>query len=43
VHRIGRTGRAGLRGQAVSFVSREERDRLRAIEKMLGRSIPVAA
>jgi ATP-dependent RNA helicase RhlE len=43
VHRIGRTGRAGARGQAVSFVSREERDRLRAIEKMLGRSIPIAA
>jgi ATP-dependent RNA helicase RhlE len=43
VHRIGRTGRAGARGQAVSLVSREERDRLRAIEKMLGRSIPIAA
>jgi ATP-dependent RNA helicase RhlE len=43
VHRIGRTGRAGSRGRAVSLVSREERDRLRAIERMLGRSIPVAA
>jgi len=43
VHRIGRTGRAGVRGQAVSLVSREERSRLQAIEKMLGRSIPIAA
>jgi ATP-dependent RNA helicase RhlE len=43
VHRIGRTGRAGSPGRAVSLVSREERDRLRAIEKMLGRPIPVAA
>jgi ATP-dependent RNA helicase RhlE len=43
VHRIGRTGRAGRNGEAVSLVSRDERDRLRAIEKMLGRSIPVAA
>jgi ATP-dependent RNA helicase RhlE len=43
VHRIGRTGRAGKTGEAVSLVSREERDRLRAIEKLLGRSIRVAA
>jgi len=43
VHRIGRTGRAGSRGRAVSLVSRDERERLHAIEKMLGRSIPVAA
>jgi len=43
VHRIGRTGRAGCAGEAVSLVSREERDRLRAIERMLGRPIPVAA
>ena len=33
----------GGSGEAVSLVSRDERERLRAIEKMLGRSIPVAA
>jgi ATP-dependent RNA helicase RhlE len=43
VHRIGRTGRAGASGEAISLVSREERERLRAIEKLLGRAIPVAA
>jgi ATP-dependent RNA helicase RhlE len=43
VHRIGRTGRAGRTGVAVSLVSHDERDRLRAIEKMLGKPIPVAA
>jgi ATP-dependent RNA helicase RhlE len=43
VHRIGRTGRAGLSGKAISLVSRDERERLRAIEKLLGRTIPVAA
>jgi ATP-dependent RNA helicase RhlE len=41
VHRIGRTGRAGCAGQALSLVAREERDRLRAIEKMLGQRITV--
>ena len=43
VHRIGRTGRAGSRGRADSLVSRDERDRLQAIEKVLGHKIPVAA
>ncbi len=43
VHRIGRTGRAGASGEAISLVSREERDRLRAIERLLGRTIAVAA
>ena len=41
VHRIGRTGRAGSTGQALSLVSNEERDRLRDIERVLGRKINV--
>ena len=41
VHRIGRTGRAGCAGQALSLVSSDERDRLRAIEGVLGRRIDV--
>jgi len=41
VHRIGRTGRAGATGQALSLVSDDERDRLRAIERVLGRKINV--
>src|SRR5688572_16740036 len=41
VHRIGRTARAGALGKAVSFCDREERDNLRAIEKLLKRSIPI--
>jgi len=40
VHRIGRTGRAGATGQAVSLVSHEERGYLRDIEKLIRKSIP---
>ena len=39
VHRIGRTGRAGAVGEAVSFVSADERPLLAAIERLIGRSI----
>ena len=41
VHRIGRTGRAGASGQAISLVSSEERKQLRDIERLIKRSIPV--
>ncbi len=40
VHRIGRTGRAGNEGQAVSLVCVDERDLLRGIERLLNRDIP---
>lgn len=39
VHRIGRTGRAGSKGQAISFVSREEERSLNNIEKIIGERI----
>jgi ATP-dependent RNA helicase RhlE len=40
VHRIGRTGRAGASGQAISLVSADETSYLRDIEKLVGLSIP---
>jgi ATP-dependent RNA helicase RhlE len=40
VHRIGRTGRAGLEGEAVSLVCVDEHKLLRDIEKLLRREIP---
>jgi ATP-dependent RNA helicase RhlE len=40
VHRIGRTGRAGEKGSAISLVSPEERSLLAAIEKLLTYAIP---
>jgi superfamily II DNA/RNA helicase len=40
VHRIGRTGRAGATGIAISFCDAEERPFLRDIEKLIRISIP---
>lgn len=39
VHRIGRTGRAGAEGLAISFVSREEEQTLERIQKLIGSKI----
>jgi len=41
VHRIGRTGRAGASGIAISFCDTEERNDLKDIQKLIKRSIPV--
>jgi len=43
VHRIGRTARAGTTGCAVSLVSPDETPLLRDIERLLRKSLPVAA
>jgi ATP-dependent RNA helicase RhlE len=41
VHRIGRTGRAGASGIAISFCDDEERAYLKDITKLIAQSIPV--
>jgi len=42
IHRIGRTGRAGASGTAISLVSPDEVDELRAVQRLLRKSIPCA-
>jgi len=39
VHRIGRTGRAGMEGEAISLVCHDERGNLKDIEKLIKRSL----
>lgn len=41
VHRIGRTGRAGASGIAYSFCNEEEKEYLRDIQKLIGKTLPV--
>jgi len=41
VHRIGRTGRAGANGTAISFCDAEEKEYLRDIEKLISKKIEV--
>ena len=40
IHRVGRTARAELTGEAFTFVSPEETDDLRAIERAIGKPLP---
>ena len=41
IHRIGRTGRAGARGIAISLVNKEDRAKLRDIERLTGQTMKV--
>ncbi len=41
IHRIGRTGRADLTGDAVTFVAAQERKYFNSIEKLIGRRFPI--
>lgn len=41
VHRIGRTGRAGAKGTAISFCDAEEKEYLRDVEKLIAKKIKV--
>jgi ATP-dependent RNA helicase RhlE len=41
VHRIGRTGRAGLSGKAIAFCEREEMPFLKDIQKLIGAQVPI--
>ena len=43
VHRIGRTGRAGMLGEAISLVSDDETEKLGAIENLLKIKLPIHA
>ncbi|MEK7606774.1 MAG: DEAD/DEAH box helicase [Patescibacteria group bacterium] len=43
VHRIGRTGRAGNSGQAISFATHQERSDIRQIERLIKKTIPILA
>jgi ATP-dependent RNA helicase RhlE len=40
IHRIGRTGRAGLTGDAISLVTIDEADLLRGVQRLLKMAIP---
>ncbi len=40
VHRIGRTGRAGAKGRAFTFVAEEDAEAIDNVEKLTGSKIP---
>jgi len=42
VHRIGRTGRAGMTGHAISFATPDQHGDVRGIERLIKKSLPVS-
>jgi len=43
IHRIGRTGRAGMKGIAITLATREDSEAVERIEKLIGHQIPKAS
>lgn len=43
VHRIGRTGRAGYAGRAISFATPDQRGDIKSIERLIRKALPVSA
>jgi ATP-dependent RNA helicase DDX52/ROK1 len=39
IHRVGRSGRAGHKGEAITFFTKEDSDRLRSIANLLKKSV----
>ena len=42
IHRIGRTGRAGDKGHAISFATPDQSDTVKAIEKLMRMALPIS-
>lgn len=42
VHRIGRTGRAGKTGHAISFATADQHSDIRAIERLIKKTLPIS-